>query len=403
MVMKTSIALVGVGGYGTYYLQELLQAKYAEKIQLVAGIDPYPERSPMLSNLQEARIPIYPDLEGFYKHNVADLVILAVPIHLHAPLSCLAAAQGSSVLCEKPLGASLADAQNMRAAEKRFGRQIAIGYQWSFSDPGLSLKRDILSGRLGRPLHFKTMLLWPRTQSYYQRNAWAGRLRAEDGAWVLDSPVNNATAHYLHNMLFLLGSSLEKSVHISGLEAELYRANPIENYDAAALRIHTHSGPDLLFYTAHSVIEHQGPVIHYEFENAVVEYSDADPEFRVRFSNGQTESYGNPETTAYNKVWQSLEAVHTGNPVVCGIRTALPHLLCVLGAQKAPIMDFEPERIHVLEQDQDRTIWADGLAESFKACYQAGCLPSDLKMNPWKNPATQVSFTEFDQALNGMD
>jgi predicted dehydrogenase len=392
-----------VGGYGTFYLQELLQAKYAEKIQLVAGIDPYPDRSPMYSDLQQARIPIYPDLENFYKNASADLVILAVPIHLHAPLSCLAAAKGANVLCEKPLGASLADAQNMRAAEKRSGRQIAIGYQWSFSDAVLSLKRDILAGRLGRPLNFKTMLLWPRSRSYYQRNSWAGRLRADDGAWVLDSPVNNATAHYLHNMLFLLGSTLEESVHIADLEAELYRANPIENYDAAALRIHTSLGSDLLFYTAHSVIEHQGPIIHYEFEHAVVEYSDADPEFRVRFKNGQVESYGNPVTTEYNKLWQCLEALHTGKPVVCGVKTALPHLLCVLAAQKAPVMVFEPVRIHALEQDQDRTIWADGLAESFKACYQAGALPSDLKFTPWKNPATHVSFAEFDQVLNGMD
>ena len=47
---------------------------------------------------------------------------------------------------------------------------------------------------------------WPRGASYYARNNWAGRLRV-GSAWVLDSPVNNAFAHFLMLALFWAGDT----------------------------------------------------------------------------------------------------------------------------------------------------------------------------------------------------
>lgn len=397
--MLTTIALVGIGGYGQYYLRELLFAPPERNIKLVAGIDPYPERSPFYAALQEKNIPIYPDLETFYQHDHADLVILAAPIHLHAPLSSLALGHGSHVLCEKPLGASLEDVEQMQAAERASGRILAIGYQWSFSDPILALKRDILAGRFGRPLHFKSLLLWSRSRAYYQRNAWAGRIRSADGAWVLDSPVHNATAHYLHNMLFLLGSKLETSVTPTALYTELYRANPIENYDSAALRVSTEPGVDLLFLTAHPVLENIGPLAEYAFEDAVIEYPSEDRSFRARLKDGTIIPYGNPEESTYNKVWQTIEAIHSGGRVVCDTRTALPELLCVLGAQQTPIHDVPAQYVRVQEHGQDRTIWVEGMSDAWQAAYTANQVPAEMGHAPWLAPGTTISLKQYSDLL----
>lgn len=397
--MKTRIALVGIGGYGLFYLRELLQSRPERNVELVAGIDPYAERSPLFEDIKRAHIPLFPDLESFYQHETADLVILSVPIHLHARLTCLALAYGSHVLCEKPLGASLADARQMMDAEAQSGKRTAIGYQWSFSDAVLSLKRDILAGRFGRPLHFKTLLLWTRAHSYYRRNTWAGRIRSAEGDWVLDSPVNNATAHYLHNMLFVLGRSLETSTRPAALQAELYRANPIENYDAAALRVLTEDQVDLLFLTAHPVLEEQGPQIRYEFEDAVIEYTAADREFRAHFNNGMVERYGSPENTVYNKLWQTVEAIQSGKPIVCGLQTALPHLVCVLGAQETPIRDFSKEKVKIQPTENDQITWVEGLSAGFLACYELGQLPSETGEAPWAHPAASVDLQKYASIL----
>ena len=393
--MQTRIALVGIGGYGTYYLQEILRSGPESDIQLVAGIDPYPEHARFFGELQAAQIPIYPDLATFYQNDTADLVILAAPIQLHAPLTCLALSKGSHVLCEKPLGASIQDARQMLEAEQKTGKIISIGYQWSFSDAILALKGDILSGRLGRPLSLKSIVLWSRPRSYYQRNNWAGRVKSQAGDWVLDSPVNNATAHYLHNMLFVLGNSLNRSARPTTLQVELYRANPIENYDSAALRMETETGAQLLFLTAHPVNDNLGPRGRYEFENAVVEFSEEDMEFRATFKDGSVKNYGSPEATPYNKLWQTIDAIRTGSPVVCGVRTAIPQLQCVLGAHEAPIHPFPRDLIKTDDNGSDQTTWVEGLSEVFQSCYQSDQLPSETRQAAWANGAAKIDMAKY--------
>jgi hypothetical protein len=90
---------------------------------------------------------------------------------------------------------------------------------------------------------------------------------------VLDSVVSNATAHFLHNMLFLLGPNFGESAFPASLTAELYRANTIENYDTAALRLQTACGTEVMFYATHATLEKVEPVFFFEFEKAVVNYN----------------------------------------------------------------------------------------------------------------------------------
>lgn len=390
--MPVRIALVGIGGYGELYLNELVPQREEQDVQLVAGIDPQPERCSRLTELREAGVAVYPDLGQFYACDTADLVIISAPIQFHAPLTCLALANSSNVLCEKPLAGSLADAQQMVKAQQVSGKLVAIGYQWSFSNAVLALKRDILAGVFGRPLQLKTAVLWPRRRSYFQRSAWAGRIQADNGAWVLDSPVNNAAAHYLHNMLFLLGDEIGSSAKPISLQAELYRANEIENYDTAGLRLTTEDGADLLFLTSHAVEELKGPLIHFEFEEAVIEYPGDDFTFQAWFRGGKVKSYGSPDIDTANKLWHTVAAVRSGQPSVCGIRAALPHLICAVEAQAAPIHHFPGNLVRVQDEDSDPLTYADGLFGKLLDCYLAGILPSQNPTLPWARGSTAVDL-----------
>ena len=127
-----------------------------------------------------------------------------------------------------------------------------IGYQWSFSKAIQSLKNDIIKGLFGKPIRLKTLALWPRDDEYYGRNNWAGRIKENQGKWVLDSPMNNAVAHYLHNMFYVLGFEVDSSAVPKQVIAECYRANPIENYDTAVCRILTTDDVEILFYASHA-------------------------------------------------------------------------------------------------------------------------------------------------------
>jgi predicted dehydrogenase len=406
---EVTIALVGIGGYGGFYLEQLFGdgGKKSQEIgaRLIAGVDPYAEKSGNTEYFQHRNIPIYPDLSSFYQDNTADLVIIAAAIHFHAPLTCLALAQGSNVLCEKPLCATVSQAREMAQAESASGKFVAVGYQWSHSNAVQLLKNDIMAGILGKPVRLKTKVFWPRYASYYQRNDWAGMLKSPDGQWVLDSPMHNATAHYLHNMLYILGSQTAESAMPATIQAECYRANPITNFDTAALRCVTEQGIEILFYTSHAVPELIGPIFHYEFEQATVAYLPSrdnpdDPwsrRFIAQLRNGTTKDYGDPNEEDGLKIWQAIHSVklqrqsNNGALPACGILASTPQVMCVNGAYLSrEINDFPQEIIRHDESEQDKLTWAEGLQETFERCYAHNALPSELEEVSWATPFQSI-------------
>ena len=394
---EVRIAMVALGGYGNTYLGSIFNAPPEAGIKLIAGIDPNPVGCQFLSNFEAQKIPLYPNLETFYGQDWADLVIIAAPIHLHMPFTRTALEHGSNVLCEKPVAATIQEAREMLRAEAANPGFVGIGYQWSFSPAMQILKKDILKGVFGRPLRFRTKILWPRTSSYYQRNTWAARIKTASGDWVLDSPANNATAHYLHNCMYVLGATRETSANLIDVQAELYRANPIENYDTAAIRCHTDTGVEILFYTAHPVSNTIGPVLSYEFEEAVVDYDIVDSRLRAHFNNGETKDYGNPSANDAEKLWQAVDAVRSGKPLACGIQAASVHTLCINGAQESvdEIATFPEQLVQYTGDENDMLTWVAGLQETMEKCYDEGILPSENPAVAWSRGGRVVDLRNY--------
>jgi predicted dehydrogenase len=391
---KVTVALVGAGGYGQYYANELL---HTDRIQLVGVIDPYADRSPHIEEIRTRHIPLYADMSDFFEGSTAQLVCIASPIQLHAPQTILALKHGANVLCEKPLCATIQDALRMaRAAEQATGF-AAIGYQWSFAPAIQSLKADILSGELGHPIRLKSRVYWPRPDAYYNRNRWAGRIKLDDGSWVLDSPAGNAAAHYLHNMLYVLGSTRETSATVQSIQAELYRVNPIENYDTGILRCITEAGVEILFYTTHACQNNINPIFDYEFEHAVVRFNQNTGEDIVaHFKDGRQKNYGNPFSEGMGKIWQCAEAVQTGQPVACGIQAAIPHVLCINGAQEsAAIVDFPDSLRRTVARSSDTLTYVEGLEDLLTHCYEANILPSESGLADWATAGRIINLHQY--------
>jgi predicted dehydrogenase len=365
------VILSGIGGYGSFYLNYLL-GEDNTCCELTGAADPAPDRSTHLDALAARNIPVHASLEESLAEDQAELVILASPIQFHADQMCAALARGCHVLCEKPLCASLADIERMKAAERNSGRHVAIGYQWSFSRAIQALKQDLLAGALGAPKRFRTLVLWPRSYAYYARNNWAGRVRDDAGRQVLDSPVNNATAHYLHNMLYLLGPSLSRSARPTSIDAELYRVNNIENFDTVVMRVATDAGAEVLFYSTHAVRDERGPEFVLECANATVTYKWHEA-IVARFADGTEKSYGDPDAGPHRKLTCTAEAITAGSEALCGIDAASAHTECVCALHKqCDIAPFSEERIRVGEHDGTCWTWVDGLDAQMVAAYDAG-------------------------------
>jgi predicted dehydrogenase len=374
---EISIVLVGIGGFGTLYVKALIDNAEAKNYKLVAVVDTKPESSSSINRIKELNIPIYKSLEEFYLTSSADLVIVSSPIHFHKQQTCLALSKGSHVLCEKPLSATIKDSLKIIKAKIKSDRILAIGYQWSYSDAIQSLKRDIMNGTFGKAKTLKTIVLWPRDLKYFGRS-WAGKKYDESGNAIFDSVANNATAHYLHNMFYVLGDKIDSSQHPIKVTAELYRANNIENFDTSAIRAVTETGAEVLFYASHAVKKNYGPVFSYEFEKAIVSLEAEG--IIAKFEDGTSKNYGNPSEAFERKIWSVLDAIRGEKPVLCGPEAALSEVLCIEGAQnsKQDITTFPKELVKIYRnENNEEQIFVEGLDDALINCYENCALPSE--------------------------
>ncbi len=316
------IALVGAGRYGKVYLDALFRNQ-REDAELVGVVEQNIENSPCRELLEAKGIPVYPSMGAFYRKQSADLMMLCTPPFLHAEQSIIATEYGSHVLCEKPVAPSSAECRRMLEAEEENGHFIAIGFQWSFMPAILALKRDILDGKLGKPVLLKTLISWPRDYKYYNPNGWNGKVRFH-GLLTNDSIAFNACAHYIHNMLFLLGDAMDESAMPDRMEAECYRAYDIETYDTCFLRMQ--KGDTVMkFIASHAAKEVSNPQFDYVFENATVHFGeDTDKNIIATFKDGSSKNYG-PVKDDMHKIDVCIDAVKNGEIPPCTVKTATPH------------------------------------------------------------------------------
>jgi predicted dehydrogenase len=393
---EVSVALVGMGGYGESYLERLLKPDAKKEIRFVAAADPAPSRCRQLAQVNAAGVPVFASIEAMLEKAQPELIVLATPPQFHCEQTIFALERGAHVLCEKPLGTDPDQVFKMIEARDRAKKQVAIGYQWSFLPQIQQLKSDIHSGKFGVPRRFRTSVFWPRNEEYYHRNGWAGRIRDSAGRTVMDSPVNNACAHFLHNMFYLLGDRPDRSDPPKTVTAELYRAHPIENYDTAAIRTITAGGIELLFFTTHSTRTRHDPLLRFEFEKATVYAGKNDNEEIVaEIPDGQTIRYGKPLATAGQKMIDVCRSIRAGEAVLCGIEAAAAQTFAMSAAQKSTpkTVDFPKDLIEIEGEPGKRRTSVRGLEQSLNQCFDNSMLPSELGIE-WARAGTKVEVEQ---------
>lgn len=398
---KVSVVLVGIGGYGGNYVDEMLNhADRVPNAQLVGAVDPVAEKTFFYAKLVEAKVPIYPSLDAFYAEHTADLAVLSTPIHFHKEQTIQCLEHGTQVLCEKPVCATIDDVKEIIAARDKANLPVSIGYQWSHSVAITALKKDILDGVLGRPVRMKTEVLWPRDFAYYGRGSgWAGK-KSVNGHWILDSVASNATAHYLHNLFFVAGPSMDRSADVADITVETYRVNNIETYDTCVLRGHTQEGTEIFFVVSHAISkpEAYGPVFEYEFEKGVVKFfrDKNDDETMIAYLNdGRTIDYGAPSGDIIRKFHWALEIAMGHEQVLCGPEAASIHTKCINAiTQMIPETPVFPEEVTV-HDTENQMLYVTGLADVLQECYRTYKLPSELGVSWAKAPHT-MDLTNYD-------
>ncbi len=193
------VAIIGVSGYAQYHCATLLALAAAGRIKLVAAtvIDAHEQRE-RCEELLAGGTAIYDDHHTMLGQmaGAIDLCVIPTGIPFHAPMALAALRTGCHVLLEKPAAATLSEVVAMQTVAAQRSRRVMVAFQYLYDPRIRSLQARLASGEFGAIRSIKCIALAPRGADYYQRNGWSGRLRTADG-WVLDSPINNAFAHWL--------------------------------------------------------------------------------------------------------------------------------------------------------------------------------------------------------------
>jgi predicted dehydrogenase len=132
-----------VGDFGRNHVRVYRELEDAE---LVGVVDTRPERARhVAAEFSVAELPDIAALAG-----KVDAVSLAVPTVAHAALGCLLLEMGIDVLVEKPMAASLAEADSLITAAAKHKRVLQVGHVERFN-PAVTAVERIVS----RPLFYE--------------------------------------------------------------------------------------------------------------------------------------------------------------------------------------------------------------------------------------------------------
>ncbi|KAI9639874.1 putative oxidoreductase [Dioszegia hungarica] len=236
MPAPARVILVGVAGFGASHLTNLRRLASTGHAQIVGLVDPSLHAQSLSdpSYTPPDDAPLFPTLSSALSSSgQVDIVVLCVPIHLHAPLTREALLSGADVLLEKPPFARMADFEAILQLQAETGRKVQVGFQ---SLGSLVLPHLLPGGEIpiGRTLSVRAKGTWLRREGYWNRAPWVGR-RSLGETDTMDGVATNALAHAVITSLQIAGMHLAEDV--AQVELEMYRANPVDVDDTTSLRV----------------------------------------------------------------------------------------------------------------------------------------------------------------------
>jgi predicted dehydrogenase len=139
------VAVVGAGYWGPNLIRNFAACP---DTHLVAVCDRDTKRLAMALSEYPGVEPIR-QFDEIVDRSDIDAVAIATPVSTHAPMGIAALQAGKHVLIEKPLAASVADAEKLVATAGKVGRVLMVDHTYIYSGPVQRIKQIIDAGELG--------------------------------------------------------------------------------------------------------------------------------------------------------------------------------------------------------------------------------------------------------------
>ncbi|RKN07433.1 gfo/Idh/MocA family oxidoreductase [Streptomyces radicis] len=172
------MALVGLGWAGRSIWLPRLREHPAYTVTAVADPDPAARAAAVAAHAGARALAGVAELTP----EVADLAVVAVPNHLHAPVAAELLGRGIPVFVEKPVCLTSAEADLLAAAERAGGAVLLAGSAARYRADVRAL--HALAGDLGTVRHIEAA--WVRASGVPDAGGWFTDLRRAGGGALLD-------------------------------------------------------------------------------------------------------------------------------------------------------------------------------------------------------------------------
>lgn len=300
--------LLGAWVAGVYSHNEQRARNFAEQNQL-------PLAFPNLTDLLE-------------RPNIQCLYVGSHPRH-HYPLVMAALSAGKHVLCESPLGLTVAEAQSMGEAAARRGVLLGVNYQRR-TDPALQQARTLLAdGAIGDLLGARVVNTRPLQPS---QQTW--RLKRNGGGVLLSQ-----STHAIDALRFLLQDEVAEifatqtptilSEEQGGVEENILAVIQMQR---TRLAVQLHDS----FFIPHqpTLLELYGSTGNLQIQHW---FADRQTSHLLLVRNGQQESVTLPQhhQNDWRMIYSFNQAIRTGTPLLADANDGRRALAGVLAAHKS--------------------------------------------------------------------
>lgn len=191
---KVKFAIIGAGHIGKRHAEMVLRNEDAELVAL-ADI-----RSKDQLGIEQFEVPYFDSVEALFASGLEfDVVNVCSPNGLHAAHAKLALENRKHIVCEKPMGLTKAECEQVIYTSLRVSRQVFCVMQNRYSPPSEWIKDVIERNLMGEIFMVQLNCYWNRDERYYKKDSWKGTPDLDGGT------LFTQFSHFIDIMFWLFG------------------------------------------------------------------------------------------------------------------------------------------------------------------------------------------------------
>jgi len=198
MSNKIKFAVIGAGHIGKRHATMIMRNPEAE---LVALCDI--KKSSEL-NVEEFAVPFFPSVNDLMQANLdIDVACICTPNGLHASQALIALENDMHVVCEKPMGLTRAECEQVIHKSLHQNKSVFCVMQNRYSPPSQWMKNLMDEGHMGNIFSVLINCYWNRDDRYYfpkgEKHPWKGTNELDGGT------LFTQFSHFIDMMYWLFG------------------------------------------------------------------------------------------------------------------------------------------------------------------------------------------------------